>query len=392
MQLITRCPKCETAFAFEAAQLRLAKGWVRCGKCAMLFEADKHLFERVHVELDESPDGYGGSDTDPTINARPSRAFKQAQAHSQLGGSVTSQIKSAQQIAANINALHSDLKALHDELGESLSASEIISSKTQRSSVQDHSHNDQLDPSSAQEDLSPGVQKMKSLSLELQTFSGLQSLGGLRGKSQLENESDKAPHSQSNHLDRTVHSTYPSYPSSPPDTSDPSEGVQEDSDQRGSSRSRRSSWGYLVLVSALIVLALIQILWSKKEVLGALSAQSHLWVQRVTSALGVELDWPIEPESLKIASSSFKPLGEANYQIKIRLKNHQDYAVKTPWFELVLLSADESVLVRKIFSTQELELQAAIAPDKDLLVAFSIKVDERTAPNVVGYKLDFFYP
>ena len=53
MQLITRCPQCETAFSFEASQLSLAQGWVRCGRCAMLFEADKYLFERNAVRLDE---------------------------------------------------------------------------------------------------------------------------------------------------------------------------------------------------------------------------------------------------------------------------------------------------------------------------------------------------
>ena len=388
MQLITRCPKCETAFAFEAAQLRLAKGWVRCGKCAMLFEADKHLFERGHEEVDESPDRHelSNMDQNPNPNPRQSNSYKQTRAHSELGGSMNFQRMSAEQIAANINALHSDLKALHDELGEGLSASEVIGLRTQNLSDQHHSNHNQADPLGAQEELSPGVQKMKSLSLELQTFTGVQPLEGLRAKSQLLNESLNAPHSQSNHLGYTAHSTYPPQP---PYTTPASGGDPKGSEQRGS---RRSSWGYLVWVIALIVLALIQILWSKKEVLGALSAPSHLWVQKVTSALGVELDWPIEPQSLKIVSSSFKALGEANYQIKIRLKNHQDYAVKTPWFELVLLSADESVLVRKIFSTQELELQAAIAPDKDLLVTFSIKVDEHIAPGVVGYKLDFFYP
>jgi predicted Zn finger-like uncharacterized protein len=46
MQLITRCPQCQTAFAFEAEKMRMAQGWVRCGRCSKLFEADQHLYER----------------------------------------------------------------------------------------------------------------------------------------------------------------------------------------------------------------------------------------------------------------------------------------------------------------------------------------------------------
>jgi len=39
---ITHCPQCETAFKVSPQQLALAKGWVRCGRCAHVFEA--HLY------------------------------------------------------------------------------------------------------------------------------------------------------------------------------------------------------------------------------------------------------------------------------------------------------------------------------------------------------------
>ncbi len=40
---ITHCPQCETAFKVSPQQLDLAKGWVRCGKCAHVFEAHLHF-------------------------------------------------------------------------------------------------------------------------------------------------------------------------------------------------------------------------------------------------------------------------------------------------------------------------------------------------------------
>lgn len=45
MRLITRCPQCETTFRVIPDQLNLAQGWVRCGRCTRVFEADQHLFE-----------------------------------------------------------------------------------------------------------------------------------------------------------------------------------------------------------------------------------------------------------------------------------------------------------------------------------------------------------
>ncbi len=44
MRLITRCPQCETTFRVIPDQLKLADGWVRCGRCTRVFEADQHLY------------------------------------------------------------------------------------------------------------------------------------------------------------------------------------------------------------------------------------------------------------------------------------------------------------------------------------------------------------
>ena len=51
---ITHCPQCETAFKVSPQQLELAKGWVRCGRCAHVFEAYLH-FEAAATELPEVP-------------------------------------------------------------------------------------------------------------------------------------------------------------------------------------------------------------------------------------------------------------------------------------------------------------------------------------------------
>lgn len=43
MSLITRCPACTTLFKVVPDQLRVSEGWVRCGQCDEVFDANAHL-------------------------------------------------------------------------------------------------------------------------------------------------------------------------------------------------------------------------------------------------------------------------------------------------------------------------------------------------------------
>ena len=43
MSLITRCPACGTMFKVVTDQLKVSQGWVRCGQCAEVFDAQLHL-------------------------------------------------------------------------------------------------------------------------------------------------------------------------------------------------------------------------------------------------------------------------------------------------------------------------------------------------------------
>lgn len=42
MSLKTRCPACDTVFKIVPDQLKISSGWVRCGRCAEVFDAASH--------------------------------------------------------------------------------------------------------------------------------------------------------------------------------------------------------------------------------------------------------------------------------------------------------------------------------------------------------------
>lgn len=44
MSLITQCPACATMFKVVPDQLRISDGWVRCGQCDEVFDANAHLY------------------------------------------------------------------------------------------------------------------------------------------------------------------------------------------------------------------------------------------------------------------------------------------------------------------------------------------------------------
>ncbi len=56
MSLITQCPACQTLFKVVADQLQVSQGWVRCGQCQNVFDANVHLYTQALVEAEPASD------------------------------------------------------------------------------------------------------------------------------------------------------------------------------------------------------------------------------------------------------------------------------------------------------------------------------------------------
>jgi predicted Zn finger-like uncharacterized protein len=63
MSLITRCPACGTMFNVVSDQLKVSQGWVRCGQCAVVFDASLDL-QTERLLLNDPPGSYVPSDAD----------------------------------------------------------------------------------------------------------------------------------------------------------------------------------------------------------------------------------------------------------------------------------------------------------------------------------------
>lgn len=67
MSLATRCTACGTIFRIVEDQLRVSDGWVRCGRCAEIFDARELLFD---IEQ-ETPPAWPAAFSPPPIAAAP---------------------------------------------------------------------------------------------------------------------------------------------------------------------------------------------------------------------------------------------------------------------------------------------------------------------------------
>lgn len=63
MSYATRCTACGTIFRVVQDQLRVSEGWVRCGRCAEVFDAREQLFD---IDVDTPPVWAGDAGPTPT--------------------------------------------------------------------------------------------------------------------------------------------------------------------------------------------------------------------------------------------------------------------------------------------------------------------------------------
>ena len=241
---ITHCPQCETAFKVSPQQLELAKGWVRCGRCAHVFEAALHF------------------ETLPDIPAPP---IASADAPSLFRAAM------APAVAAN--------------------------------------------------EIKP--------------------------------------------------------PSSP-------KSVESTDDEHAS---LPLSW--LLGAGVLVLVLLLQFVVAQRNWLAA----EEPALRPVLSALcACEVTWPREPEAVLIESSSFTESPQGGFTVQLRLKNTQHHPVAMPALELSLTDLQDQVLVRRVFTADELSAKDHVQALRDVRSTLNFDLDDKVSKRITGFRAIVFYP
>ena len=151
----------------------------------------------------------------------------------------------------------------------------------------------------------------------------------------------------------------------------------------------------LVLLCVLLAGVLfLQITVQERDRITAMEPATKPFVSLVCEALACKIAPLRQIESVVIDSSSFTKVRADVYRLNFTLKNSAPIEVATPAMELALTDMQDRPLVRRIFAASELGIeQAAMAPGVELAASLAINV-RLPAPSdrVSGYRLLAFYP
>jgi hypothetical protein len=130
------------------------------------------------------------------------------------------------------------------------------------------------------------------------------------------------------------------------------------------------------------------------------------WLDDACTFLGCTVDPVKDIQSVVVESSSFNPLGPSAYRLSLSLRNASSIPLAWPHVEVVLLDAQDTVVVRRVVSPAEMQTQAKLlSPLEEVSSQMNFNLepiarDETAQPNataspsgrVVGYRVFAFYP
>lgn len=153
---------------------------------------------------------------------------------------------------------------------------------------------------------------------------------------------------------------------------------------------RSNHW---IVVSVLLLLVGIwQVVLSQRHVLAAEEPALKPLLQALCAPVVCEVTWPQEPESVLIENSSFNENPEGGYTLQLRLKNVQHHPVATPALELTLTDLQDQVVLRRVFTAEELALGDHILALREARTAVQFDLNPELSTHVSGYRALIFYP
>ena len=335
MSTATSCTSCGTVFRVVQDQLKVSEGWVRCGRCRVVFNALEGLFD---LDPDTAPGSLPG-------RLQPLTGKERVHAPNPLGAARGT---SGMQGLDSGTGRHDP--SLVDRLGRELFPERQASTGGRASS--------------------------RSTAIESTAFKAL------RRDSDLMRDSGARPRDSGMQLADSALLQY--------------EASEAPEFLRHGERAKRwhRPWvrGVLssVVLSLLVALALqIAHHWRDEIAAGWRATRPLLaqWCQLASCTIEV----PRRIEDIAVESTGFARIAGADqFRLSLVLRNRSALALAMPWVELSLTDASGSLLMRKALSPQEFQISnpvlepASETPIQLLLAAGT--------PLVTGYTVEIFYP
>ncbi|MEJ6008189.1 zinc-ribbon and DUF3426 domain-containing protein [Paucibacter sp. AS339] len=392
MSLATRCTACGTIFRVVEDQLRVSEGWVRCGRCAEVFDAREQLFD---IDRD-TPPPWPPNPAPTATNTPPPPAFEEEVAADDWneGAHADPQNRSPSSSPSTSSTWRADdefeerpsydAPRQHDELTEP--------SPEQRTSA-DSRFDSRLEPQWADEPSPDAVApkaavrrqepaRIEPPAIEMGDGPDVMLSPALQSAStgsaaSADKVANPPPPASSAAAEATTAASVPEFlrPA------------------RGNSRWHRPTVRLGLFASALLLVSALG-LQGALHFRDALAAQQPVLRPLLTSICQLaacELrDWQ-HIESISVETSALNQAGSGNhYKLLVGLRNKGKAAVATPWVELSMTDAAGNLLAKRTLRPSDLHSErTSMPPGSDL----NLQALLTTGPlKVSGYSVEIFYP
>ncbi len=368
MSLVTRCPACGTLFKVVADQLKISDGWVRCGQCAHVFDAQAQLVSELPL---------GGQASQPL----PHPTAINAPAHTDSGNLVGAE-------AAPIEALGMASLPSADQQGDASPSQDAPDSRTFKPGLLRDSGDMDSDvgPSTATwvESDFPAPHLAKRIAPSVSQSAEPTTINDSEATLSV------AAESSADLLRQSAAAPIPSFVD----------------DARRAAR-WRSPWVRLLLSLCLLALLgalALQIALREKDGLAAEQPALKPWLDVMCQYMGCRVEPMKRIEWIVVDGSSFNRINKNNaqleaatqsYRLSVTLKNTGRLAVAQPHLELSLQDGQDQPILRRVLSPADLGAVADILVPRQEFgggVTVQISTAQLAGGRINGYRVLAFYP
>ena len=332
MSLATRCPACGTVFRVVSDQLKVSEGWVRCGRCAEVFNAAQRLF-------DLEQDAAAASLVPPAATPLPPRPL------------------------AEVHRLPlRDPGAAVARVGAALAPPSTLA---------------QPEAQQAAPEPTPVPAPVQA---PAESEEPTEQPAAVAAEAPIETTAEPVP---ADRID-AVPAAEPAGPTPTPEFV-----RRADRAARWRQPARR---GPLAAVALLLVALLVgQIALHYRDHLAAAWPGTRPWLLAACNVLGCSVEAPRRIDSLHVDSSGLVRVQDsALHRLSLVLQNKAPTTVRMPAIDLVLTDAQGQTLARRVLSVAELGNAGSSLPaGGELSLQAMLDLGER---RVAGYTVELFYP
>lgn len=371
MSLVTRCPHCSTLFRIVPDQIRVAGGWVRCGRCGEVFDASTRMMPHPQA----AAHGAQPSSVDPATDAQGTSA-----ASTPPAPPAEIPVQAAPPAAESLDAeLAWARRLLKSPEATTLAPLQPISQwPTPAAGVAQAARGwAPAEPADggAGEPSPAGGAAVSEKDDPVLSFSP-----------EARDASEALPTDSAQEAD----SLFPSVPHAPGD--EPPSFV--------TAARRRAFWSSAPVraLSWLVVLALIaalagQLALEQRAWLAARFPQFAPALQAACARLGCRIEAWRNPDAITIEDSAFNNIAGNRFQLNVSLRNKADLPVASPAIELSLTDALGRTLARRVITASESGATPTIAGRGESMLTRVVVVSDPVDPAAVAsYHLLAFYP